>query len=67
MFIAKFTNVKFYTGGGKVSRRIRHNQNYRMLIKNEGYTNQELIWYLPYWTEGRVIPSKTTRVKRKNI
>ena len=68
----KFTNVKYYRGGGKKPYRIRKNQNYTMYISSVmsqfGYeispydhlTDDELINRLP----DRICPSSTTKVIR---
>src|ERR1044072_3789 len=63
----KFSNVNFYHGGGKTPHRIRHNQNYRMWVKdaNEWLEGGEqwLIDSLWSLTKGRVTPTTTTAVK----
>lgn len=64
----KFTNVKYYTGGGKKPLRIRHNQNYTIHVYLERqkslltYSENQLINMLWYLTKGRIVASNTTKV-----
>ncbi len=76
MMILKFTNVKYYRGGGKRPFRIRKNQNYSFhcptRLTNTGHlrssyddlTDEQLKDKLYYWTEGRIVPSSTTKIQR---
>lgn len=65
--IVKFTNLTYYTGGGKIPYRLRHNQNQRFFISNaEKYTDEELINRLWYLTKGKYVTTITTKVIRYN-
>ncbi len=64
--ILKFTNVKYYKGGGKKPLRIRTAQNIRILTFKEGIekmSKKELVKNLFIITKGRIIPTQTTKVK----
>lgn len=70
MTILKFTNVKYYIGGGKKPLRLRFNQNYTIVVqfKNQQYLlkydNKTLINNLTNITNGRIASSSTTKLKR---
>lgn len=69
MTILKFSNVKYYRGGGKCVRRLRLNQNYTIPIYLNSQqwlltlSNEQLIKNLNQITKGKVYPSSTTVVK----
>ncbi len=62
----KFTNVKYYIGGGKKPFRVRHNQNYTIFVRDlnkfEDFTNSDLFSFLYQKTEGRVVNSKSSKI-----
>lgn len=65
----KFTNVKYYRGGGKGAKcRLRKNQNYSLYIDSDtfekyiNYSKEFLLNLLIFRTEQRVVPTKNTRV-----
>lgn len=65
--LIKFTNLTYYTGGGKIPYRLRHNQNRRFRISDaDKYTDEELINRLWYWTKGKYVTTVTTKVIRIN-
>jgi len=68
MQLIKFHNVKYYRGGSKVPYRLRFNQNFSKIIRNsEHYNDRELIDRLSLITNGQVIPSITTSIKRYEL
>lgn len=66
----KFTNCKYYTGGGKrddaVPRRIRINQNVRWYIPDIvlKWTDNQIKWYFEQQCGYRYLTSSTTKVIR---